>query len=54
MYDYNRHNFVLNNNFYFFRFSITVINTEHLLIAKLEGWPDIKMRSDIQQLMSKY
>ena len=27
-----------------FRFSITVISSEHLVIAKLEGWPDIKMR----------
>jgi len=26
------------------RFSITVISSEHLVIAKLEGWPDIKMR----------
>ena len=28
----------------YFRFSITVISSEHLVIAKLEGWPDIKMR----------
>ena len=26
------------------RFSITIITVEDLMIAKLEGWPDIKSR----------
>ena len=26
------------------RFSITIITLEDLMIAKLEGWPDIKSR----------
>ena len=36
--------YVLNMDRISGRFSITIINTEDLMIVKMEGWPDIKSR----------